>query len=197
MKITIIGAGAMGCLFGGLLTESGQQVRLLDTGPEHVKALNETGLSISADGQVRIIRVHAFLDPVQIRETDLALVFVKHAQTREAARIAARLLGDAGYVITLQNGMGNAEIIAEEVGRDRVICGTTAQGAMRLGHGRIQHSGAGNTMIGMWGQPRHPIVDKIAEILTNATIHTVLLTILSRWSGTSCLPMWALMVLRR
>ena len=172
MKITIIGAGAMGCLFGGLLTDAGQQVRLLDTGPEHVQALNETGLFISGDGRKRYIRVQAFLDPADIKETDLALIFVKHAQTGDAARIAARLLRDDGYVMTLQNGMGNAEIIAEAVGRDRVICGTTAQGAMRLGHGHIQHSGVGTTTIGMWGQPRRPIVDKVAEILTEATIPT-------------------------
>ena len=145
MKITVIGSGAMGCLFGGLLTEAGQEVQLLDVWPEHVKTLNENGLSILRAGEERIIRVRAVTDLAEIRRTDLAIIFVKHSQTGEAARTAARLLGGTGHVLTLQNGMGNAEIIAEMAGRKRVICGTTAQGAMLLGPGRIQHSGIGKT----------------------------------------------------
>lgn len=172
MKITVIGSGAMGCLFGGLLTEAGQEVQLLDVWPEHVKALNENGLSLLRDGEERIIRVQATTDPDTIKKTDLALIFVKHAQSEEAARTAVWLLGDAGYILTLQNGMGNAEIIAETAGRKRVICGTTAQGAMLLGPGRIQHSGIGKTIIGMWDQDRQPIVDLVAGAFSAAKIET-------------------------
>jgi 2-dehydropantoate 2-reductase len=162
----------MGCLFGGLLTEAGVDVQLLDLWPEHVRALNEQGLSITRDGEARVIRVQAFTDPAEIRETDLALIFVKHAQTREAAETAMRLLGDRGYLLTLQNGMGNAEIITEVAGPGRVVCGTTAQGAMRLGPGRIQHSGVGKTIIGMWEQERLPIVDELAALFAGAKIST-------------------------
>ena len=172
MKITVIGSGAMGCLFGGLLTEAGQEVQLLDVWPEHVKALNENGLSILREGEERIIRVRATTDPAEIQETDLALIFVKHSQTGEAARTAVQLLGDTGYILTLQNGMGNAEIIAETAGCKRVICGTTAQGAMLLGPGRIQHSGIGKTIIGMWDQDRQPIVNQVAGNFSAAKIET-------------------------
>ncbi len=172
MKITIIGSGAMGCLFGGLLTEAGAEVRLLDVWPEHVQALKERGLVISRDNEERVIRVQAFVDPAQIGRTDLALIFVKHSQTGQAAQTAVRLVGDSGFVLTLQNGMGNAEIIAGIVGQRRVICGTTAQGAMLLGPGRIQHSGAGTTAIGMWDGRRQPIVEAVAEILSGAQIST-------------------------
>jgi len=172
MKITIIGSGAMGCLFGGLLTEAGETVQLLDVWPEHVNALNENGLSISREGEERVVRVQVFTDPAEIQEADLALIFVKHSQTREAAKTAAQLLGETGYILTLQNGMGNAEIIAETAGPERVICGTTAQGAMLLGPGRIQHSGVGKTMIGMWDQERQPMVDEVAEVFSEAKIAT-------------------------
>lgn len=172
MKISVIGSGAMGCLFGGLLTEAGQEVQLLDVWPEHVNALNENGLSILREGGERIIRVHATTDPAEIQQTDLALIFVKHSQTGEAVRTAVRLLGDTGYILTLQNGMGNAEIIAETAGHKRVICGTTAQGAMLLGPGRIQHSGIGKTKIGMWDQDRQPIVDVVAGAFSAAKIET-------------------------
>ncbi len=170
MKITVIGSGAMGCLFGGLLAEAGQQVQLLDIWPDHVKVLNENGLSIIRDGGKRVIRVQATTDSSSIRETDLAIIFVKHSQTEDAAKTAAKLLGDTGYILTLQNGMGNAEIIARTAGSKRVICGTTAQGAMLLGPGQIQHSGIGRTIIGMWGLQRQPIIDEVAKVFTEAKI---------------------------
>jgi 2-dehydropantoate 2-reductase len=172
MKISVIGSGAMGCLFGGLLTEAGQEVQLLDIWPEHVRALNEKGLSILRDGKERVIRVRATTDPAEIKETDLALIFVKHSQTKEAAGIAEGLLGKRGYILSLQNGMGNAEIIAKTAGSEQIVCGTTAQGAMLLEPGRIQHSGIGKTIIGMWDRPRQPIMARVAEVFTTAKIET-------------------------
>ena len=162
----------MGCLFGGLLAETGVDVQLLDVWPEHVEALNEQGLSITRDGRQRVVPVHAYVDPAGIREADLALIFVKHSQTRQAAETALRLLGDKGYLLTLQNGMGNAEIISEVACPDRVLCGTTAQGAMLLGPGRIQHSGNGPTLLGMWDQEQQPIVDAVAQVFSGAGINT-------------------------
>lgn len=172
MKITVIGSGAMGCLFGGLLAEAGQQVQLLDIWPEHVQVLNAKGLSIIHDGVERVIKVQATTDSSEIRETDLALIFVKHSQTEEAAKTAVRMLGNTGYILTLQNGMGNAEIIAGTTDSKRVICGTTAQGAMLLGPGQIQHSGTGKTVIGMWGLSRQPIMDVVEKVFSEAKIET-------------------------
>jgi len=172
MKITIIGSGAMGCLFGGLLTEAGHQVWLLDVWPEHVKALNDNGLSISRKEETRIIKVQATTDPGEIVETDLALIFVKHSQTEEAAKIAVQLLGRSGSLLTLQNGMGNSELIAAITGGSRLICGTTAQGAMLLGPGKIKHSGVGKTIVGMWNSERKTAVQKVAEIFSAAGVET-------------------------
>lgn len=170
MKITIIGAGAMGCLFGALLTEHGQDVRLIDVRKEQVDTLNKHGLIIVREGKQRVVQVRATADPTDIIGTELALIFVKHAQTEAAARTAACLLKKDGYALTLQNGMGNAEILADVLGEDRVLCGTTAQGAMVLGPGKIQHSGVGDTVIGMWGQGRGAITTQLAEVFTAAGI---------------------------
>ncbi len=170
MKITIIGAGAMGCLFGGLLSEQGMDVYLVDVRGEQVAALNKRGLTIRYEGAERIISVRAVTDPAAIAGTDLAVIFVKHAQTEAAARTAARLLGSNGHALTLQNGMGNAEIIADVLGKERVLCGTTAQGAMVLGTGKIQHSGVGETVIGMWRPGRGEVATEVAEIFTAAGI---------------------------
>lgn len=162
----------MGSLFGGLLSEAGNDVKLLDIWPLHIRTLNETGLSILRNGRERLIKVQAFADPDEIDATDLVLIFVKHAHTQKAARTACQLLADRGYILTLQNGMGNAEIIADIAGPDRVICGTTAQGAMLLGPGCIQHSGVGKTIIGMWGQRKQQVVDTVAALFSAAQIQT-------------------------
>lgn len=170
MKITIIGAGAMGCLFGGLLSEQGMDVHLIDVREEQVSALNERGLTILHQGVERVVRVRAVTAPSAIFRTDLAVIFVKHAQTEAAARTAAFLLGKKGYALTLQNGMGNAEIIADVLGGDRVLCGTTAQGAMVLDPGRIQHSGAGETVVGMWREEEGAVAVQLAEVFTARSI---------------------------
>ncbi|MCI5209755.1 MAG: 2-dehydropantoate 2-reductase [Candidatus Electrothrix sp. ATG2] len=171
MKITIIGAGAMGCLFGGLLSEYGLHVPLLDVREEQVNALNQRGLVIRHQGVERVVKVRAVTDSSAVANTDLAIIFVKHGQTEAAARTAARLLGNKGCALTLQNGMGNAGILADILGGDRVLCGTTAQGAMRLGPGRIKHSGTGETVIGLWRPGKGPVTVKVAEIFSKAGIN--------------------------
>ena len=170
MKIILIGAGAMGCLFGGLLSEQGLDVRLLDVREEQVAALNKHGLTVLEQGTARNIRVQAVTAVDAAPGADLAVIFVKHAQTEAAARTAARVLNSKGCALTLQNGMGNAEILADILGKDRVLCGTTAQGAMVLGLGRIQHSGTGETILGAWRQGRGAVLTQAVEILSTAGI---------------------------
>lgn len=174
MKVVIIGSGAMGCLFGGLLSEKDQDVYLLDVWQEHVDALNSKGLSLSWKATKRTIRVKATTDPDAVANADLALIFVKHAHTEEAAKIARSILGDSGTILTLQNGMGNAEIIAREIAgtKIRVICGTTAQGAMLLGPGQIQHSGIGPTVIGAWDAESGSVEEEIAALFSHCAIET-------------------------
>lgn len=172
MKITIIGSGAMGCLFGGLLTEAGHDVSLLDVWPEHVKKMQKEGLTLSQGSVERNIRVKVFIHPDDIDPAELILVFVKHVHTAEAARTALTLVDEDSVVLTLQNGMGNAEILANILGDARVVCGTTAQGAMLLGPGHIQHSGKGSTIIGMWDRSDHPMPGRIADVFTSAQIET-------------------------
>jgi 2-dehydropantoate 2-reductase len=172
MKITIIGAGAMGCLFGGLLKEAGAEIQLLDVWEEHVRTLNRDGISITCNGTQRFIQVAATTDPAEINKTDLALIFVKHAQTAAAAETAVQLAGKKGAIMTLQNGMGNAEILARTADPSQIISGTTAQGAMILGAGKIQHSGKGKTIIGMWEGTSHPLLEPVASLFTRAGIET-------------------------
>ena len=172
MKITVIGAGAMGSLFGAILAESGEDVRLYDIWEEHVKAINEKGLDIELNGKTRSVSVNATSDKRQIEKTDLAIIFVKSTQTVDAARIASELVGNSGFVLTLQNGMGNADIIGEVIDPGRIIAGTTSYGATMLGPGSIRHAGTGQTVIGMWSGIQKTGIAKIAAVFNKAGIVT-------------------------
>jgi len=172
MKIAIVGAGAMGSLFGALLAESGNLVWLLDIWAEHIEAVKAGGLTIERDDQTRCVAIHATTNPEKIGTAELVVVFVKSIHTESAAYTAGELAGDTGLVLTLQNGMGNAEIIAGAVEPDRIIAGTTAHGATLLGPGHIRHAGSGPTVIGMWPGGQHPGLREIAAIFTAAGIST-------------------------
>ncbi len=150
MKITVIGAGAMGSLFGALLQESGTDVVLFDLWPEHVRRINQEGLTLCGPQDERTVRITASTDPGQIRPADLVLVFVKSTNTQQAAKTAAGLLAPEGLLLTLQNGMGNAEALAAEIDPGQILVGTTAHGAHVLGPGRIRHAGQGETVVGPW-----------------------------------------------
>jgi 2-dehydropantoate 2-reductase len=148
MKIAVVGAGAMGCLFGGKLSALAE-VWLIDPWAEHVAALQAKGLLLrELDGGEHTLRVRAVGEPSQVPGTvDLALIFVKSHQTEWAARQAAAILARDGFTLTLQNGIGNLEVIAGVVGAERALLGSTTQGATLLGAGQVRHAGAGPTYL--------------------------------------------------
>ena len=74
MKIAIVGAGAMGSLFGSLLAEGGHEVWLYDIWQDHIKALKRSGLKIEWEGETRYVRLNAAGDPRQIEESELVHV---------------------------------------------------------------------------------------------------------------------------
>ena len=174
MKVAIVGAGAMGSLFGSLLAEAGHNVWLFDVWQEHIEAVNQNGMTVDFDGKTRNIELQAASDPGKIGESELVLIFVKSTQTKAAAQTAARLAGPDGLVMTLQNGMGNAEAIAQTISSDRILVGTTAHGSTMLKAGSIRHAGAGPTTVGMWSQGESGFkkAQQIADQFTQTGIQT-------------------------
>jgi 2-dehydropantoate 2-reductase len=172
MKIAVIGAGAMGSLFGALLSEAGQEVSLLDIRRDHVDAVNADGLVVEKEGVRRRVRIRATRDADGIGPTDLCIVFVKSTHTAEAAPTVARLAGPSARVLTLQNGMGNAEALAEALDPARIIAGTTSHGATFLGAGAIRHAGSGETVIGPWSGQGMAGAEAVAEVFDQACIAT-------------------------
>lgn len=168
MKTAIIGAGAMGSLYGGYLSRVGDEVYLVDIWQEHVDAVNRNGLVI--EEKDREVRVHpkAAAGPEEIGPVDLAIVFVKSFLTGNALEKNAALLGPDTVVMSLQNGYGNIEQIAKYVKRSNIIAGTTSHGASMLSPGRIRHAGSGDTHIGWVVKGDEDRINGIAEFLRSA-----------------------------
>ena len=172
MRIAVIGSGAMGSLFGGLLADAGADVVLIDIWTEHVKTLDKNGLTMETpEGSTRTISVDATTDPGEAGEIDLALLFVKSTHTREAVENAAAILEET-RVLTLQNGLGNPEAIAAVVGKSTVVAGVTAHGSTLVGPGHIRHAGRGETAIGNYFIDNDAQVTAIADLFTEAGIET-------------------------
>ncbi|WP_129627035.1 ketopantoate reductase family protein [Candidatus Oscillochloris fontis] len=147
MCIAIIGAGAMGGLLGFYLSHV-TEVVLIDPWAAHVAAINADGLICAVDGVDQVRSVRAVATPDHAGVADLALVLVKAHQTAWAAQVAQAILAPQGVVYTLQNGVGNREILAQVLGANRVGQAVTALGATLVGPGRVRHAGRGVTHIG-------------------------------------------------
>lgn len=173
MKVVVLGAGAMGSLYGGLLADSGNEVWLLDVWKEHVDTINEKGLTIEEKGIYRMIKnIRATTDPGDIGTADLLIVFVKSTVTKKAVRDAISLVGDGTAVLTLQNGLGNIEKIEEVVGKGKVMGGVTSHGSTLLGPGRIRHAGEGDTYIGELDGRISERLQRIVEAFNKAGIRS-------------------------
>jgi 2-dehydropantoate 2-reductase len=151
VKITIAGSGAMGCRFGGALFAAGHDVVLLDGWREHVDAVNASGLRIDDPDGSRVVRVPARLFPAAPSPADLVIVFTKATATASVAAAAAAAIGPSTLVLTLQNGLGNIEVLRAYVPESRLLAGTTTLGTELIGPGHIRALGSGETVLGALG----------------------------------------------
>jgi len=147
MRIGIVGAGALGSVFGGLLLESGADVVLIRRNREHVNVIRDQGLKLEGVSGDRTLRPEIVADPAEAGTVDLALVLVKAYDTSEAVGAVDKILAPNGVVLTLQNGIGNFEIL-DKAFPGRVLMGTTTNGALALAPGKVRHTGVGQTLLG-------------------------------------------------
>ena len=145
MQISIIGTGAMATLFAARLADVAD-VAMIGSWAEAIEAIRQNGITI--DGDSCCHNVHTAYDPDDAPAADLAIVLTKAYKTPIAAQVAAKTIKSDGIALTLQNGLGNIEVLAEHVGADRSMQGVTMQGATLLGPGHIRTSGRGATHLG-------------------------------------------------
>ncbi len=173
MKIAIIGSGAMGSLFGGLLAENGQKVTLVDKRKKLVQKINENGLKITnLKNKKRTIEVKATTSVKNITKPDLAIIFVKSSDTEKAVKDSIQILKPDVNILTLQNGLGNPETIAKHTPEEKIIAGTTTHGSTEKNPGHIKHAGEGDTVIGRYFTDNDGFVNDLASTLTDAGIDT-------------------------
>ena len=142
MQISIIGTGAMATLFAARLSDVAE-VSMIGSWAEAIETIRQNGITI--DGDSCCHQVHTAYHPDDAPAADLALVLTKAYKTTTASAVAAKTIKPDGLALTLQNGLGNIEILSDHVGRDRAMQGVTMQGATLLGPGRIRTSGRGAT----------------------------------------------------
>ncbi len=138
VRCGIIGAGAMGCRFGVHLVEAGHEVWLVDVWEEQVAALRREGVRVDDGVRPRSVRVQATQDPAEVGRVDYVLIFTKANHTREAARSAIPLVGPQTWIVTLQNGLGNVEVLAEVFPTERILAGVCFLWSDLVAPGRIR-----------------------------------------------------------
>ena len=132
MRVAVVGAGAMGSMFGAHLALDGHDVTLVDVDAAHVSAIAERGLTMRFASESRTVRLRATTDPVhELAEVDAVIVLCKGWANDVAARSIAHALGPTSTVVTIQNGLGNDTSLATVLGPECVVSGTTTAGAHR------------------------------------------------------------------
>jgi len=158
--LLIIGTGAMACLFASRLAAAGVPAILLGTWQAGLEALRRDGVRVqTADGE-QVYPVQVATSPAQCSGTRHALVLVKSWQTARAAAQLAQCLAPDGLALTLQNGLGNQEILTKALGAKRVALGVTTSGATLVEPGLVRPAGEGTTSLGA-----HPRIEPLAALL--------------------------------
>ncbi|MGI9485271.1 MAG: ketopantoate reductase family protein [Geminicoccaceae bacterium] len=153
MKIAIIGVGAMGSIYAALLADAGHEVFAIDVWKDHVDAIREHGLRVEgASGDRTVTSIHAATDPAEALEADLYIIATKAAGVGAAARAIRSLMGPTSLVLTIQNGLGAGDRIAEHMPVDNVLLGVAEGfGASMRGPGHAHHNGMNLIRIGEIG----------------------------------------------
>ena len=169
MKIAIVGAGAMGCVYAALMADAGNEVWAVDTWQEHVDAIAAKGLRLEGASGDRTVALGATTDPAAAGPCDLVIIATKAPQVEAAAAGARALLGPETPVLTIQNGLGSAAKVARIVGPERVIVGVVGGfGASIRAPGHAHHNGMELVRLGESDGAVTPRLERIAALWRDA-----------------------------
>lgn len=164
MRVGIVGAGALGSVVGGLLWEAGVDVVLIRRNKEIVDLTTRNGLRLDGVSGDRVVTPRIVADPGEAGIVDLAMVLVKSYDTEAAVPAVAQVLADDGVVLTLQNGLGNHEVLGRAF-PGRVLLGITTIGALTVAAGHVRHTGFGQTHLGELDAPPGKRSRAVADVL--------------------------------
>ena len=172
-KVAVLGAGAMGCLFGGLMAEKGLDVVLIDVWKEHVDAINKNGLKMDGHGGDRFIKIKATTDPSTLKPVDAIIIMCKATALKTALTNSKNIIGDNTMLMSFQNGIGHEAIMQEIAGKDKVLGGTTTQASNIIGPGHIKNHGSLPSWIGEYEGGMSDRVSDLAETFTAHNLETI------------------------
>ncbi len=171
MKIAVMGAGALGSVFGGMLAQAGEDVVLIGRKP-HMEAVSQRGLRITGIFGEHHVKVRAVTSPPE-EEQDLVILTVKSYDTATATRDALPLVGRETIFIPIQNGLGNIETVVEVIGRERVLGGMAIFGAVMREPGWVEVTVmASETLVGEIDGGISKRAERIADLFSRAGIPT-------------------------
>jgi 2-dehydropantoate 2-reductase len=161
MNIVVVGAGAMGCLFGGLLKLKGYDITLIDVSKKQIEAINNNGLSIETDAEKYLVGIPAKYAHEITEKAELIIVFTKTYHTKKAMESVKHLIGENTFILTVQNGLGNVEKVSEFAKLSRIIVGMTNHPCDLLAPGQIRSLGHGKTKIMSADHKVNPMLESV------------------------------------
>ena len=162
MKIAVLGAGAMGSIYGGHLSLY-NDVYMIDRKQEIVEKINADGLKLFENDKDVVYRPEAMSDSKNLEEVDLVILFVKSLFSKAALEENRHIIGEHTYLMTLPNGAGHEDILSEFVPKERIIIGTTEDNGAVLDNAYVRRGGKGKTNIGMLVPDKEGMLQKVKE----------------------------------
>lgn len=189
MRIAIIGTGAMGSVYAGLLAAAGLDVWAIDRWAEHIDAIRREGLRVSGASGERVVRLPATTEPRDAAPVDLVVIATKAADVEAAARAARDILAPDGIVLTIQNGVGSAERVAAVVGTVPLLIGVVGGfGASIPAPGHVHHNGWEFVRLGEYEGGLTPRLERVGEVWRSGGFRVLLFADIHRmiWEKLIC-----------
>ncbi|KPF88761.1 2-dehydropantoate 2-reductase [Novosphingobium sp. AAP83] len=172
-RIVIVGAGAMGCLFAARLALAGSAVTVVDVDPARLALIAAEGIVLHDDAGEHIACVEAKLAAEVTGPVDLLMLFTKGMHSAAAVRSVAHLVHTECAVLTLQNGLGNVEAIAEVFPAAHILWGVTDFPADLEAQNAVASHGAGHIVLGNYPDGADELAGKVAGLFASAGLHAV------------------------
>jgi 2-dehydropantoate 2-reductase len=168
MKIAVVGAGAMGSIFGARFTQAGHDTVLVDVAAPLVETINADGVTVVRGEEETTTRVPATTDPASVGPVDVAVFCVKCYHTRSAAELARPLVGPETVVASLQNGWGNGDVLADVYPAEQIAVGVTYNSGLLQAPGRVVHPAEQPTIVGSFANGSSEVAERVAQALRDA-----------------------------
>ncbi|SVB41253.1 uncharacterized protein METZ01_LOCUS194107 [marine metagenome] len=169
MKIAVVGVGAMGSVYAGLLAKAGNEVWAIDVSHKHIEAIQAHGLRVEGASGDHTIRLNATVDAEKAGPCDLVILATKAMQVEAASQSAKPLIGKNTTVLTIQNGIGSSEKVAALLGEERVTVGVAGGfGASIKAPGHVHHNGMELIRLGEMNGPVSRRVKDVTAVWSSA-----------------------------